>query len=120
MANKPPAFQFYAKDWLVDTSRLTLEEEGAFIRLLAHQWIEGPLPADLAQVARILGVGIKKMRALWCTLGKHFPKVNADAVANRRLEEERRKQMEYREMQSTKGKGSAQARFNRRLTAVQP
>lgn len=120
MANRPPAFMFYARDWLVDTARMTLEEEGAYARLLAHQWIEGPLPADLRQLARILGVGVKKMASLWATLGKHFPKVNADAIANRRLEDERRKQVEYREMQAKRGQASAKARFNRRSTSVQP
>jgi uncharacterized protein YdaU (DUF1376 family) len=104
MPNKPPAFQFYAKDWLVDTARLTLEQEGAFIRLLAHEWVEGHIPADDYERARVLGVGVKKLRFLWRTLGKHFlPGING-GLTNARLEDERRKQSEYRELQSRKGK----------------
>lgn len=118
--NKPPAFQFYPKDWVLDTARMTLEEEGAYIRLLGHQWIEGPLPADLHQLSRILGVQIKKMRNLWCTLGKHFPAATGDTVANPRLEEERRKQASYRELQSAKGKASGVARLNRGSTGDEP
>jgi uncharacterized protein YdaU (DUF1376 family) len=35
--NKPPAFQFYADDFLGGTIDLTTEEVGAYIRLLCFQ-----------------------------------------------------------------------------------
>jgi len=35
--SKPPAFQFYASDFLVDTIDLSNEELGAYVRLLCYQ-----------------------------------------------------------------------------------
>jgi uncharacterized protein YdaU (DUF1376 family) len=43
---KPPAFQFYADDFLAGTFAMTNEEVGAYIRLLCHQWSQGGIPAD--------------------------------------------------------------------------
>lgn len=111
--NKPPAFQFYAKDWLVDTARLTLEEEGAFIRLLAHEWIEGHIPADEREIARLLGVGIRTFRKLFRSLRKHFLANSNGGLVNARLESERHKQAAYRELQAMKGKAAAKARWSR-------
>src|SRR5258708_4932947 len=54
MPNKPPAYQHYARDWLVATAGLTLEEQGAFQPLLHYQWIQGPLPHPPLQLARPL------------------------------------------------------------------
>lgn len=44
MQVKPPAFQFYAQDFLVGTSYLTCEELGAFIRLLCYAWVNEGVP----------------------------------------------------------------------------
>lgn len=49
--NKPPAFQFYPKDWLASKSvlRMTPSQCGYFINLLAHAWDNDPpgtLPND--------------------------------------------------------------------------
>lgn len=51
-----PWFAFYARDWLASSTvaRLTLEEEGAFIRLLAHGWEMDGIPADRRELATLL------------------------------------------------------------------
>ena len=53
--NRPPAFQFYPKDWLSSKSvaLMTLEQEGAYIHLLAHCWESDDcsLPDDDKQLA---------------------------------------------------------------------
>ena len=51
MAQKPPAFQFYAKDWLSSKTILkaSAKQCGWFINLLAHCWDSdqpGTLPDD--------------------------------------------------------------------------
>jgi len=58
--NRPPAFQFYVKDWLTSkkVTLMTLEEEGAYIHLLAHCWDSDDctLPDDdnaLAELSRL-------------------------------------------------------------------
>ena len=57
--NKTPAFQFYPGDYLSSqrVSLMTLEEEGAYIRLLCYCWKNGHIPSDPEQLARLIGKG---------------------------------------------------------------
>ena len=62
--SKAPAFMFYAGDYL-SSSRVTLmslEEEGAYIRLLAHCWLHGSIPSDPDLIARLIGKGASKSK----------------------------------------------------------
>ena len=106
---KPPAFQFYADDFLGGTVDLSAEDVGAYIRLICFQWNRGELPKDSTAVDRVAG----------CKVSDHvlakFP-----SGKNKRLEAERQKQADYRAKQSDKGHASAQARFNRASTEPQP
>lgn len=49
----PPAFQFYVQDFITGTSDMSLEEVGAYIRLLCYQWSKGGLPNDINRIAKI-------------------------------------------------------------------
>lgn len=106
---KPPAFQFYADDFIGGTCDMTPEEVGAYVRLLCYQWGRGAIPSDADKLARVAG----------CP-------VSADVLAkfpdgrNARMEAERLKQDEWREQQRAKGQASARARMNRGSTTVQP
>lgn len=40
---KPPAFQFYADEYLAGTIAMSLAEVGAYIRLLCYQWLNGDI-----------------------------------------------------------------------------
>jgi hypothetical protein len=56
--NKPPAFQFYSKDWLTSETVLAMSErdQGLFIHLLAHSWNSsepGTLPLPLTLTAKL-------------------------------------------------------------------
>ncbi len=51
----PPAFQFYADDFVAGTVCFTAEEVGAYIRLLCFQWGNGSIPVRADQVDRIAG-----------------------------------------------------------------
>ncbi len=107
---KPPAFQFYPDDFIGGTCDLSTEEVGAYIRLLCYQWGRGSVPIDdIAKLARIAGAKVTQ------DVMHKFP-----LGVNNRLEAERVKQSEYRAKQSAKGHASAQARFNRGSTVVQP
>lgn len=102
---KPPSYAHYAKEWLVDTGHLTLEEQGAFQRLLDNQWVNGRLPEPERDRAGMLSVTIVTFRRLWRRIGHYFP----DGL-NKRLEEIRAEQLEYRAQRSEAGRRSAAAR----------
>lgn len=68
MTGKPPAFQFYAKDWLTDdkVNLMSLAAQGLYMRLLAAAWLRGgSIPSDESAAARLVGVPLEEFRELW-------------------------------------------------------
>lgn len=111
MANKPPAFQLYAQDWFVGTSHLTLEEQGAYLRLLCRQWVDGPLPNDSRALARMVSAKQRLFdTVIWPALSPFFPTLDTGRLANPRLEKERVKQEAYRARQAVAGRISGKGR----------
>lgn len=97
---KPPAFQFYADDFIGGTCDLSTADVGAYIRLLCYQWSRGAIPSEPDKLERVAG-----------------GKVSADVLAkfpdgkNERMEREREKQAAFREEQSRKGQAGAEKRW---------
>jgi uncharacterized protein YdaU (DUF1376 family) len=95
--NRAPAFQFYAKDWLSSKKivTMTLEEEGAYIHLLAHCW-DSPdctMPDDDSELAQLSRMGERWFNGGSTTLRKCFvphPR-KPQRLTNLRLLEEFRK-----------------------------
>jgi uncharacterized protein YdaU (DUF1376 family) len=109
---KRPAFQFYPGDWLGSqrVSLLTLEEEGAYLRLLASCWQHGSIPSDPDKIARLIGKGASTTLAT--TLATMFQQHPADPtlLVHDRLEKERAKQDAWSEKCREGGKKSAEMR----------
>lgn len=107
-----PAFQFYPKDFLSSSKvmRMSLTERGAYITLLSHCWLDGSLPANVAELARLLGVREPQFARMWkgplceCFIEKD------GRLTNPRLDDERRKQLDYRRRQSDRGKQGGRPR----------
>ena len=116
---KPPAFQFYVKDWLTGTTRLSLAAKGAYIDLLAWSWDNGPLPLKVREIAKVIGAVWREFARVWKEVARHWTRT-AVGFINPRLETERRKQRAFRRLQAQKGRASAAQRLNRGSTAVQP
>lgn len=89
--NKPPAFQFYVGDFVSGTVDMTAEQVGAYIRLLCYQWSKGSIPQNKATVDLIAGCNVCQ------DVMDKFPNLK-----NIRLEQEREKQLAYREKQASK------------------
>lgn len=90
-----PAFQFYARDFLVGTMPMTTAQVGLYIRALAYSWDAGPLTTDTDELARTLLCPVAEFRKLWPVVVRKFEQTDAGFV-NRRLEQEREKQEAYR------------------------
>ena len=83
--NKPPAFQFYAKDWLTSETVLSMSErdEGLFIRLLAYSWNSsdpGTLPLPLRLTARLTGKPLLRLRSFLDTNPMAFREVDGRLI----------------------------------------
>lgn len=112
-----PAFQFYATDWRSDpyVSLMSLEEEGAYIRLLAFAWLSDGdgIPVDDRGRAAVLKVPEKKAAALWKTLARHWePNADGTGLVNPRQEKQRQEYDELVEKRRKAGLASAAARAN--------
>jgi uncharacterized protein YdaU (DUF1376 family) len=60
------------KDWLATTMHWPDAERGAYISLLCFQWVNGYVPTDVEQLARLMGTPADRFEALWATLGSKF------------------------------------------------
>lgn len=94
MKKSPPAFQFYASDFLAGTMHFTPAEVGTYIRLLCHQWAMGKLPADPLKLRRLAGGKVSDN-----VLAKFFP-FEKDFIRNERLEAVRKEKASHSEKQS--------------------
>jgi uncharacterized protein YdaU (DUF1376 family) len=119
---KSPAFQFYPADYLSSqrVQMMTLEEEGAYIRLLCYCWLHGTIPADLDMIARIIGKGgsTTVARVVQAMFNQH--PTNPALLVHERLETERKKQAAWREKSAEGGRRSGKARANKQLAKDKP
>ena len=97
-AERAPAFQFYAKDWLADSKVLamTLAERGAYITLLSICWQEDSLPTDPKWAASTLKIWGRPFDRLWGRVLPCFYEVDG-RLRHKRLDLERSKQKSYRD-----------------------
>jgi len=110
----PPAFQFYADDFLAGTYDMSQEDVGAYIRLLCVQWNRGSIPVQPERLSRLAG-GVVSQDVL-----SKFETGEDGQLRNNRLENERAKQLHFRERQRLKGVASGKSRSKTASTAVQP
>jgi uncharacterized protein YdaU (DUF1376 family) len=121
MANKPPAFQFYVKDWLSSESVvvMTAEQRGWYIQLLCHAWNSEPiatLPADDRKLKTLAGAGdgwaTDKQAVLDCF------EVEGDRLVNRRLEAQHQELQEFHNSKSEAGRKGNEVRWNKNRSDI--
>lgn len=85
------------------TSTLSPSEIGAYIRLLAWSWDNGAVPADAEKRARIIGADLLDSQRFWAAILDKWIATDLGFI-NRRLEDERRKQLSFRRLQASHGR----------------
>lgn len=110
----PPAFQFYASDFLASVSVMTLDEVGAHAKLMAWSWVHGPVPNDPKRIAAILGVHIGAARRVFATVSQRWRLNDQGQWFNRRLERTRAEAKAHSDAQANKGRAGAHARWKGR------
>lgn len=95
--NKPPAFQFYPKDFLMDDKVIVmnLEETGAYIKLLCLCWNNNGLTKDQKELKNMCG-NPNNWESIWVRVSKCFYEKKGK-LYNKRLEKELKKQKMWRE-----------------------
>lgn len=114
----PPAFQFYARDWITNTAQLTAEEKGALADLKAYAWLavmrsEPPcsLPDDDAKLARLSGLGAR-WRKMAATIRSYF-RVEGDRLIDDELLRHRVEREQYHNERSESGRRGAEKRHGK-------
>ena len=97
MANKPPAFLLYTTDLLADGAvmAMTLEEFGAFMKLLCIAWGEEGIPADDKALCRLLGVSPRKWKSLWPAMESKWESNGNGRLINPRMERVRAERIAF-------------------------
>lgn len=105
MGEQSPAFSFYPRDFILGAASMTLEERGAYIWLMSHQWDRFSVPGDdMKALGAMLGVTPVSAKKIWAVVGKKFVRRDDGAWQNERVEAERRKQAERRERLAENGR----------------
>jgi len=114
MNNKSPAFQFYPGDFLSDENviSMTFEERGIYITLLCSCWIQGSIPADPEKLNRLLP-GYSNESGIPSQVLECFTEMEGDSkrLVHPRLDKERQKQADFKDVKSESGKRGAQKRW---------
>lgn len=111
---KPPAFQFYANDFMDATSNWQAIAVGLYIRCLCKQWTHGSIPADLKTLARATHCDMEEVQAAWPIVSVKFVDRGDGTLINSRLEEVRERQRAVSQERSKAGIVGAIARAKAR------
>ena len=108
--NKPPAFQFYPKDFIVDdkVAVMNMEARGVYITLLCFCWNNNGLTNDQEELKEMCG-NPENWEKIWKKVGKCFYENNGK-LYNKRLDKERKKQEFWREKSKEGGIKSGESR----------
>jgi uncharacterized protein YdaU (DUF1376 family) len=111
-------FQFEIKEWISNTAHLSLEEEGAYLRLILYYY-DSEQPIQNEELSRIFR-RCRIKEDLGCyILNEYFECIDNKYWVHNRCDEVIQKYNLRIESASKAGKLSAQARFNKRSTTVQ-
>lgn len=89
---------FYTEAYLADTQHLSLDEQGAYMRLLSFMWMRGGyLRDDDKELARLLGLHVNKWVKMRETLGVFLQKHPPGLLTQKRLIHEYQKTESKRE-----------------------
>lgn len=116
-----PAFQFYPADWLADERccLYSLEEEGAYIRLLCYCWREGSIPSDPEKCSKLIGKGCSTTLARIVQGAFSKDPSNGDRMVHQRLQRELERQQEWKSKCSIGGHKSQESQRLRKTRVVQ-
>jgi uncharacterized protein YdaU (DUF1376 family) len=110
---KPPAFQFYASDFLTDTMDWTDEQVGAHVRLMAWSWVNRRgIPRDTQRMSRISPAA----PSAWEVIGDKWKEGPDETWINERLEGTRTDNDAFRARQKEKSDLAAVARKEKGTT----
>lgn len=116
---KRPAYQWNVIDARGDEvfMVMTYEQRGVYRELLDHQWLEGSIPSEPEQIARLLHLTPTRFAKLWPLISGKFRAKN-NRLVNERLEVYRRELDDFVSIQAKNGAKGAAKRWGRHSGAI--
>lgn len=111
---KLPKMPIDVAKYLVSFRHMTLEERGIYIDLLCFQWMNGSIPSDPKQLAKMLGSTITDLGRIWRDMSAYFEASPDGRLINKELDSVRRKAFKLRERLSA---GAQKTNVIRRASA---
>ncbi|WP_215762211.1 DUF1376 domain-containing protein [Acetobacter sp. P1H12_c] len=100
----------YIGDYLADTMRLTTLQHGAYFLLMMEYWRQGPLPADMDELAAIARTDRKVWdKSIWPTLKRFFSTEDDGMLHQKRAD----KELAHAQSVSNKRRDAVQQRRDR-------
>lgn len=116
--NKPPAFQFYVKDWTASPTRqmMSLAGQGAYINLLAVAWDSDPIgtvPNQPDKLWKLAGATPDEWTEITHEVLQNFEEFDEDPkrLVNKRLRRQWVELKEFSDMASKRAHRGAEARW---------
>lgn len=112
---------WYPQDYLSDakTQALSLEEHGAYMLLLWHEWLDGPLPGEPERLRRLLRASVEEWGRIWPAVDGLFQRDGKGRLVSPRLERERKVALEIiQERREAGAKGGKAAAASRRPSST--
>jgi hypothetical protein len=116
MTGKHPWMPWYAADWLNDRDVMAMHRiaRSMYFDLLNHEWIGGPLPDDVAEIARILGEDKRSVAPHWPTIRARFVVDSSSKLVHIKLESMKNRAR----IKSEKASNSAKSRHEAHANAL--
>jgi len=115
-----PWFPAYSAKWLLSRSvrLMTFEQRGIFWELLCMAWRDQGIPADLEDLAALIGCPLDTLEKAWKRIGPQFAPKDGDpsTLVNPNQEAIRAEQMAKFARASAKGKAAVAAREAKRAS----
>jgi uncharacterized protein YdaU (DUF1376 family) len=113
-----PWFPMFGERWLLSRSvrLMTYEQRGIYQELLCIAWRDQGIPADLEDVAALLGIDMDRLEVAWRRIGKLFEPAewSEDVLVNRWQEEIRAEQVAKFAKRSAASQKAHAARWGQR------
>jgi len=99
MIKDVPYFPFYAANIMSSRSfrLMSLKERGLLITIMMECWINGSVPSDFADMAKILGLSVDEVKSSYTNLHSTFLHAEGEQIVSKELEGYRQKYLEERE-----------------------
>lgn len=125
MTKAVPYFPLYAANFIASRpyKLMTLQQRGLWISIYMECWVNGSLPADINEMAKLLGFPVNEVEQAMSQLHYSFLEKSDGQLISKELEEYRHAFLEKREKQrlgGIQGAANKKARQAARLPKGQP